>query len=148
MLLSETKEANDFPIADTTNQLDDYEECGFVNSDDELDLPGYKTTYTQTQKIEIYLLKLCTEISAPLYAFEEIMKWAHNAYLDGYNFLPKQKTYCSQINNLEVWLGMEKHCPEEVSVWLPNKNGDDIIKVTQFDFKTQLWSLLDDPVLN
>ena len=43
---------------------------------------------------------------------------------------------------------MEKHCPEEVSVWLLNKNGDNIIKVTQFDFKTQLWSLLDDPVLN
>ena len=44
---------------------------------------------------------------------------------------------------------MENHRPEkEVSVQLPNKNGDDIIKVTQFDFKTQLRSLLDDPVLN
>ena len=44
---------------------------------------------------------------------------------------------------------MENQRPEEVSVNLPGfKNTVDVIKVTRFDFTTQLKSLLDDPVLN
>jgi hypothetical protein len=30
------------------------------------------------------LLKLCTKMEAPLYAFEEIMKWARKAVVEGY----------------------------------------------------------------
>jgi hypothetical protein len=44
---------------------------------------------------------------------------------------------------------MENHRPEEISVNLPGfKNTIDTIKVTRFDFMTQVNSLLDDPVLN
>ena len=93
-------------------------------------------------------MKICTEMEAPLYAFESIMKWAHEAYHLGYQFNPRQSNYRSQMNNLEVWMGMENQRPEEVQVVLPGKHGDDTIRVTRFDFTTQLRSLLDDPILN
>ena len=136
-------------MADTTFPLDDYENSGFDNDDgDELDLPGYQTTYTVDKKVEVTLLKICTELEAPLYAFETIMKWAHDAYVLGYKFCPRQGNYRSQINNLEAWMGMENQRPEEVSIVLPGKHGNDTISVTRFDFTTQLRSLLDDPILN
>ena len=43
---------------------------------------------------------------------------------------------------------MKNQRPEEVAVALPGVHADDSIKVTRFDFTTQLRSLLDDPVLN
>jgi Plavaka transposase len=49
---------------------------------------------------------------------------------------------------LEVWMGMQNHRPNEVEVKLRKKKGHDFVKVTVFDFTTQLCSLLDDPVLN
>jgi hypothetical protein len=84
-----------------------------------------------------------------LYAFEEIMNWARHAYLGGYQFLPIQKSYCTQIDKLEKWMGMENHRPEEKSIEVPGINNMvDTLKVTRFDFLTQFKSLLDDPVLN
>jgi hypothetical protein len=88
-------------------------------------------------------------METPLYAFEEIMKWAREAYKDGYEFLPYQKTYHTQINNLEKWMGMETHRLEEKIVNLPGFNNTiDTIKVTRFGFMTEVQSLLDDSVLN
>lgn len=143
-------EDTDFPMGDTTDHLGDYEDVGFVNPEyDQLDLPGYQTTYTKSQQVEVCLLKLCTEMETPLYAFEEIMKWARHAFMEGYEFIPRQSTYRTQIDKLETWMGMENQRPEEVSVDLPGILGTvDVIKVTRFDFTTQLRSLLDDPVLN
>jgi hypothetical protein len=144
-------EDDNFGMADTGHHMDDYEDMNyFGQEDDDSDQlpPGYETTYTKRKQVEIYLLKLCTEMEAPLYAFEEIMKWARTAYIEGYQFLPLQGTYRSQIDKLEVWMGMENQRPEEVVVSLPGVDGEDTIKVTRFDFATQLKSLLDDPVLN
>ena len=113
-----------FPMADTTNHMQDLEESGFHYDDDDDDEdtadPGYHTTYTTCQRAEIFLLKLCTEMEAPLYAFEEIMKWARD----------------------KLWMGMENQRPEEVEVSLPGVHGEDTIKVTRFDFTTQLRSLI------
>jgi Plavaka transposase len=144
-----TSEGN-FPTADPEEDMDDYEGFGFVNHDaDQLDLPGYQTTYTTRREVEIRLLKLCTEMEAPLYAFEEIMKWARHAYDLKYDFQPKQSTYRDQVKKLELWMGMENHRPTEIPVSLPSdKRDEDLVNVTVFDFRTQLQSLLDDPVLN
>jgi hypothetical protein len=62
-----------FPMTDYTDNLSDYEDDGFYNPDlDNMDFPGYTTTFTKERKFEIILL--CTEMETPLYAFEEIMK--------------------------------------------------------------------------
>jgi hypothetical protein len=101
-----------FPMTDYTDNLGDYEDDGFYNPElDNMDFPGYTSTYTKEQKFEIILLKLCTEMETPLYAFEEIMKWAREAYKDGYEFLPYQKTYHTQIDNLKngwVWKPLDQ----------------------------------------
>jgi hypothetical protein len=77
------------------------------------------------------------------------MNWARQAFLEGYNFVPIQKTYRTQIDKLEKWMGMQDHRPEEKSIEVPGiKNTVDTLKVTRFDFITQFKSLLDDPVLN
>jgi hypothetical protein len=142
----------DFPMADNSNDMEEYyENQDFANAQyDEFDDDCYiTTTYTSEQKFEICLLKLCTELETPLYAFEEIMNWACQAYLEGYKFLPIQKSYCTQIDKLEKWMGMEDHRPEEQSIEVPGINNTvDTLKVTRFDFITQFKSLLDDPVLN
>jgi hypothetical protein len=135
---------------DYTDNLGDYADNGFYNPElDDMDFPGYTTTYTKERKFEIIRLKLCTEMETPLYAFEEIMKWTRKAYKDGYEFLPYQKTYHTQIDNLEKWMSMETHRPEETIGNLPGFNNTiDTIKVTRFDFMTQVQSLLHDSVLN
>ena len=149
-LAEEPEDVDDyFPIAETTDHIEDYEGCGFVNhAATEMDLPGYQTTYSSRREVEIRLLKLCTEMEAPLYAFEEIMQWARHAFNEGYDFAPTHATYRAQVDRLEAWMGMENQRPQEVPVTLPGKRGNDSIEVTRFDFLTQLRSLLDDPVLN
>jgi hypothetical protein len=53
------------------------------------------------------------------------------------------------IDNLEKSMGIQTHRPEEIIVSLPGFNNTiDTIKVTRFDFMTQVQSLLDDSVLN
>jgi hypothetical protein len=95
----EELEANVFPMPDDTDYFDDYEDGGFSNPEfEDNDFHGYTTVYTKEQKFEIILLRLCTEMEAPLHAFEEIMKWARKAQGHGYEFLPNQTTYRSQIN--------------------------------------------------
>jgi hypothetical protein len=89
----------DFPMDNNSNYTEDYyENQDFVNAQyEEFDHDRYITTYTSEQKFEICFLKLCTELETPLYAFEEIMNWACQAYLGGYKFLPLQKSYRTQI---------------------------------------------------
>ena len=122
----------DFPLGDITRHMADYEDSAFLNPEyDQLDLPGYQTTYTKSQQVEVCLLK-CTEMETPLYAFEEIMKWTRHAFIQGYKFMPRQSTYRTQIDKLETWMGMENQRPEEVPVELPGIHGAiDIIKVTR-----------------
>jgi hypothetical protein len=102
----------DFPMAGNSHDMEEYyyENQDFVNAQyDEFDDDRYITTYTSDQKFENCLLKLCTKLETPLYAFEEIMNWARQAYLEGYKFLPIQKSYRTQIDKLEKWMGMEDH---------------------------------------
>ena len=66
-LLEEAKEDNDdFPMADTDNHMEDFEELGYFGQEDEEHelLPGYETTYTHSRQTEIFLLKLLTEMEA------------------------------------------------------------------------------------
>jgi hypothetical protein len=45
-----------FPMTDYTDNLGDYEDDGFYNPElDDMDFPGYTTTYTKEQKFEIIL---------------------------------------------------------------------------------------------
>jgi hypothetical protein len=46
-----------FPMTDYTDNLGDYKDDGFYNLElDDMDFPGYTTTYTKERKFEIILL--------------------------------------------------------------------------------------------
>jgi hypothetical protein len=98
--------------------------------------------------MEVALLKILTELEAPLWAFKVIMDWASDASQTGYKFLPHQENYKSQLRTITKWVGMDHMKPSVVQVSLPGKRPDDVIPVTTFDFVSQLHSLLSDPELN
>ena len=91
------------PSLPSGNVLPDFEHCAFAmlddNEDDNFILNEDTCVFTNARRAEIILLKLLTELEAPLWAFQTIMDWALDAYQTGYNFLPNQKSYKSQISS-------------------------------------------------
>ena len=140
------------PSLPSVNVLPDFEQYAFAmfddNDDDNFILNDDTCVFTNARRVEIILLKLLTELEAPLWAFQTIMDWALDAYQTGYNFLPNQKSYKSQISTLEQWVGMDHMRPNQVRVVLPGKREDDAVDITTFDFISQFHSLLSDPLLN
>ena len=128
--------------------IDDYENFGMFDDEDNYLMNPDTAVFTNARRVEIILMKLLTELEAPLWAFKEIMDWACDAIQTGYKFIPEQKTYQSQIVILEKWVGMEHMRPINVNIALPGARPDDTISVTTFNFLSQFHSLLSDPLLN
>jgi hypothetical protein len=63
------------------NVLLDYDPQNFI-------LNPNKAGYTNTHHVEVILLKILTELEAPLWAFKDIMDGTCDAYQSGYSFLP------------------------------------------------------------
>ena len=82
---------------------------------------------------EIKLLKILNDIGAPLYAYQIIMEWAHEAYLSNYKFDTQGKTYQQTIKYLEDDLQFRICCSVTIPVnlFFDNKK----IKVVEFDMK-------------
>ena len=120
--------------------------CGPDNSQYLVD-PS-QAIFTNARRVEVTLLKLLTEIEAPLWAFKDIMDWACDAQQSGYKFMPQQQTYKSQLQTISRWVGMEHMQPSETTVSLPGVRPLDTIPVATFDFISQFHSLLSDKTLN
>jgi hypothetical protein len=116
--------------------------------DDDLLLRPQDRSFTTSRRVETTLMKLCTELGAPLHAFQSVMEWAQDARQSDYNWACRQTTYQSQIRSMQNWLGLEHLRPEELIVDLPGAHGINSIRVTVFDFVTQVMSLLSDNELN
>ena len=56
--------------------------------------------YTNEINHEIKLLKIITDIGAPLYSYELLMQWAHEAHMSSFKFDTKHKTYQQTIKYL------------------------------------------------
>ena len=106
------------------------------------------TAFTNARRAEVTLLKILTELDAPLWAFRVIMDWAFDAHQSGYDFMPSQKTYRGQLHTISQWVGMAHMRPQVIQVPLPGKRPDDVVPVTTFDFISQFHSLLSDKELN
>jgi hypothetical protein len=108
----------------------------------------HHTTFTNARRVEVTLLKILIELETPLFAFKVLMDWAFDAAQSGYNFIPQQESYQSQLQTISKWVGMEHMHPLVVNVPLPGIRPDDEVPVTTFDFVSQLHSLLSDKELN
>lgn len=62
---------------------------------------NYFYAFTNDSRVECNLLKLLFDMGAPKYAFKEVMQWAKNAFLTGYQFNPKSTSFKSQILKLQ-----------------------------------------------
>ena len=74
--------------------------------------------FTNNRRVEITLLKILLEIEAPLWAFQDVMLWALDAYQTRYEF-SASNSYTSQVKSLEQWVGMSHMRPNVVEVKLP-----------------------------
>jgi hypothetical protein len=142
---------DDVSFANNDSICGNFEHSDFAEllaNNDDLVVPPQERTFTTSRRVETTLMKLLTEIDAPLYAFKSVMEWAEDAHHSEYGFTCQNKSYHSQINNMQSWLGMGHLRPEEVVVDLPGAHGIEQINVTVFDFVKQVTSLLADSELN
>ena len=140
-----TKENNDIPDNNFNFELDSN------NNDSESINSGNSTskqTFYYSNEIihEIKLLKILMDIGAPLYAYQTIMEWAHEAYMSKYKFDTKRKTYQQTIKYLEDDLQFNICRPENIPVTLCHDNR--LVNVVVFDVKKMIASLFADPTLN
>jgi hypothetical protein len=73
-------------------------------------------------------------MDAPLWAFQEIMEWAHDAYQNGYKFVPNEIQYASQLRKIQKFMNMSHIYPTQIPVELPGDHeGLQTIDVTTFN---------------
>lgn len=106
----------------------------------------YMSGYIQKLQHEISLLKILNRIGTPLYAYNEIMKWAYDAHVANYNFDTKNKTYHQVVNHLEGLLNMEGFRPRNISLKLLGDEKE--TNVVVFNVPILLASLFNDTELN
>jgi len=88
---------------DGPNDLDDF---GIALQHDEggmrpMVAPDRELAYSNSTRVETNLLKLLTDMGAPLYGFQSVMEWAQDAQSSQYGFDPQNKTYEAQVNDLK-----------------------------------------------
>jgi hypothetical protein len=86
---------NDDEQQDSTKNNNKYEYY------DEKDFPA-----SPDDTAHVFLADLCRRIQAPLYAYDEILRWAQEAHLSGYQFPTNATTYRYLIYNLRKRLGL------------------------------------------
>ena len=95
---------------------------------------------------EVKLLKILTNIGAPLYAYKILMQWMHEAHMSNYEFDTKNKTYHQTIsyleNDLNSHIARSKYVPVTL---LPDQLK---LNVVVFDVKKILASFFADTSLN
>ena len=117
-----------FSLETYMSEEEDKANCNFDNNDEDNEDTSSTSSYNSTNKNafyqsneiihEIKLLKILTDISAPLYAYKSIMEWAHNAYSTNYKLDTKRKTYQQTIKYLENNLQFDVCRPKHVHVKL------------------------------
>jgi len=102
--------------------------------------------YLNEDKHQVKLLHLLNKSNVPHFIFDQVQKWARDAYHEGYDFNPDRFTRTAQVKHLTKWLGLDHVQPEVVLCSLPGPTPQ-FVPVTRFDFASQLISLLTDPRL-
>jgi hypothetical protein len=89
----------------------------------------------------VFLADLCRRIRAPLYAYDEILKWAQESYLSGYRFPTNAPTYRHLISSLRNRLHLNHLSHDTATI---QKCGGGTLEFPMFDFKHMFHDLIDD----
>lgn len=102
-------------------------------------------SYTTAHSIETKLAKMLNDIQAPKTMYASILKWGRQAYVEGYNFVPRHGNKDSLIASLQTQLHLGHFRPDKIEIELP---GDKLrVEITRFNFTKGLHSLLRHPDL-
>ena len=102
-------------------------------------------SYTTAHAIETQLAKMLNDIQAPKTMYASILKWGRQAYIEGYNFVPRHGNKDSLIASLQTQLHLGHFRPDKIEIELP---GDKLrVEITRFNFTKGLHSLLRHPDL-
>jgi len=138
----------ELPICDETitNFDDDNTIMHIKGADEQENVVSENILFTIDHKFTIMLLKILDDINAPDYAFEQIFKWAQQAYAETFNFIPTAGF--SRQNNItffrKMFLNHDALLPQIKSVMLPHGASSEVVT---FDFVPQLLSLLQNQTL-
>ena len=111
--------------------------------DDLFCLKSNTSSHTLGHWFQARLMKLLQDANAPLYLYEDIIKWARDANAAGLMFNNISWNRKSTITNLQQLLNIENCAPILKTIVLPYT--DELkIDITTFDFETMLRSLLMD----
>jgi hypothetical protein len=145
------------PSSDQHNHLNDNQDHNEnVNADIDDEETTFLTTFFEhdiqhaiefsiEQKVHIKLLDILEKIQAPDYVFQKIIQWAIEAKCLNYSFMPQLTTRSAVIEDLCQHVQMKSAKPIVSDLQLPHINKP--ASIVSFDFKHQLCSLLNDPML-
>ncbi len=89
-------------------------------------------SYTTAHSIETKLAKMLNDIQAPKTMYASILKWGRQAYVEGYNFVPRHGNKDSLIASLQTQLHLGHFRPDKIEIELP---GDKLrVEITRFNF--------------
>ena len=103
-----------------------------------------QTCLARDDVVHLSLLRMCHEINLPLYAYDNILKWAQDSYRMGYTFPRSAPSRQIFLNQLYEMYDMKGCIPSVHSV---NLVGNDTAEVVTFSFEQMVRSLLADPDL-
>jgi hypothetical protein len=87
----------------------------------------------------VFLADLCHCIGAPLYAYDEILKWAQESYLSGYHFPTNAPSYRHLISSLQKCLNLS-HLSHGTATIL--KSGGGTLDFPTFYFRNMFLDLI------
>jgi hypothetical protein len=92
--------------------------------------------------VHVGLADLCHRIKAPLYTYNEILRWAQDANIQGYSFPIDAPQYSTFIANLKKQLNVKDyvHCTTSVEA-----AAGGTVSFPVFDFQSLFLSLIDNP---
>ena len=99
------------------------------------------TMFTRDDVVHLQLLSLCDQLHLPMYAFDAILDWGQQAYLQQYQFNLNVPSRTRIMDNLYKRFNMESIKPSTAIVQL---EGGASANVVTFPFKEMFYSLLGD----
>lgn len=119
---------------------DDESDTGLVNVYEFYEEESFPSGVDDVVHVE--LADLCRRIRAPLYAYNEILRWAQNAKGQGYSFPVDAPQYSTFISTLKKRLNIEDYVHKTSTV---EAAGGGTVSFPVFDFRSMFVSLIDDP---
>jgi hypothetical protein len=145
-MLGNHSETSQLPQDQDTNHLVDNDAAQDINGNIPLDINNVSVppdpVFTRDDVVHLGLLNLCKKLQLPLYAYDEVIKWAQDAHRSGYAFqrsVPSRRNLLDQLYNI---FDMKAISPSAHQIPI---TGNRVVEVVTYSFEEMFRSLLVDP---